>query len=65
MENLAGNDFNAAGFQRTRISNYLIRFQNTRNDTAFNVNYYVIPLRCKLDWTSLQMTGGQSSVPVN
>lgn len=49
-----GNDFNTRHIAEGEYLKYLIRFQNTGNDTAFTV-YVRDTLSDKVDWNSLEM----------
>jgi uncharacterized repeat protein (TIGR01451 family) len=61
-ENLAGK-ITLQQIANSSYINYLIRFQNTGTDTAFNITVRDT-LDTKLDWNSLQMIGASHSYQV-
>ncbi|MEP7372648.1 MAG: T9SS type A sorting domain-containing protein [Chitinophagaceae bacterium] len=62
-ENLAGK-ITTQQVSKVSYINYLVRFQNTGTDTAFNVTIRDT-LDAKLDWSSLQMTAASHPYQLN
>lgn len=62
-ENLAGR-ISVQQVSTVSYINYLIRFQNTGNDTAFNISIRDT-LDQKLDWSSLQMVNSSHAYQLN
>jgi len=62
-ENLAGR-ISVQQVSTVSYINYLVRFQNTGNDTAFNISIRDT-LDQKLDWSSLQMVSSSHAYQLN